>query len=388
MLPRLLQFARVCQALLWLLLLGLSPGALADSEADYRERLEQVQRNITQLQRELQRARSDRSELENALSESEQRIGELLKEIEATERDLRQQVEQLQELREERQQLNDARDHQRQQMGAEMRAAYQLGQQSQLALLLNQESPERVSRLLRYHDYFLADRRARISRFLATLDRLDQLEPEIAAATAALEDNRTRLQDRHRQLSQRQEERRQTLARLNASIADADRELAKQTADRQQLQSLLDEIGRTMAGAQLPGDDRPFGSLRGQLPWPTQGRVQHHFGSARAGGQMQWNGMYIRTDQGQTVVAVHRGRVVFSDYFRSHGLLVIVDHGDGYMSLYAHNQTLLKEPGEWVSAGEPIAHAGNTGGREQAGLYFEIRHQGTPTNPANWLGRA
>ncbi len=370
------------------LLLACCPLALAGDQADYQERLQQVQRNIAQLQRELQQARSSRSELENALTLSEERIAELQAEIEATERRLRQQAEELQQLREERQRLNDARDQQRLRMGDEMRAAYLLGQQSHLALLLNQESPERVSRLLRYHDYILADRRARIDSYLTTLNRLEHLETEIATATTTLEREQSRLQTSHRQLSQRQDERQQALARLNAEITEGDQQLAKFTADREQLQSLLDEIDRTMASAPLPGDDRPFASLRGQLPWPARGQLQHRFGSARAGGQMQWNGWYIRAEAGDTVRAVHRGRVIFSDYFRSHGLLIILDHGDGYMSLYAHNQALLKEAGEWVSAGEAIARIGNTGGQEQAGLYFEIRHKGTPANPATWLARA
>lgn len=370
-----------------LVCLLLAAPAIGDERAEYQQRLEQVERNIGQLQEQLGQARTERSELEDQLATAEARVAKLTKDIATTERALAQQQQRLKDLREEREALSRARDEQREHMAREMRAAYQLGQQSQLALLLNQESPERVARLLKYHDYFLADRNEKITEYLATLKRLDELEPAIAATVERLEDTRQSLASQHTKLEQRQGERQQALARLNRDIHEKGDELEQLDENRERLQALLEEIDTTMGGAPLPEDDEPIATREGALPWPTEGRVAHAFGSARAGGQMQWHGVMIHAPKGQTVSAVHRGRVVFADYFRSHGLLVILDHGNGYMSLYAHNQSLLKEPGEWVNAGEPIARVGNSGGQEETGLYFEIREQGRPRDPARWLNR-
>lgn len=134
--------------------------------------------------------------------------------------------------------------------------------------------------------------------------------------------------------------------------------------------------------------NRPFKELKGKLPWPTQGKIIKQFGSARATNKVRWQGLMIASDEGAPVHAVHHGRVVFADYLRGHGLLLIIDHGDSFLSLYAHNQMLYKEIGDWVSAGEEIATVGQSGGQDQAGLYFELRHQGKPTNPNSWLKKS
>lgn len=379
---------RPARYLLLCLGLALFTPALADDAADYEARLKELQNNIQQLQRELKSAQGTRDELREQLEESESEIGELLNNIERIEKQLEEQEDNLQGLRQERSELQSARQAQQQEVSHQVQAAYQLGRQSQMKLLLNQEEPERVSRILRYYDYLLEARNDKIQTYLATLQRLDQIEPEIAAETRALERNRSALSERHERLNQSQQERRQTLAAINNRITSADQELTQMQSDRERLEKLLQEMTSTIANIPLPGDDRPFSSRRGRLPWPTDGQVQHRFGSSQFAEKLQWNGITIRAPTGQAVFAVHHGRVVFSDYFRGHGLLLIVDHGEGYMTLYAHNQTLLKDTGEWVSAGERIASVGNTGGRSTAGLYFEIRHNGRPTDPAAWLARA
>lgn len=376
---------------LWLSLVLLSLGsvpAMADEQAEYEARIQQLQRNIQKLQQELQKAQGSRDELREQLENSESEIGKLLREIDRIERDLKEQDQDLQSLRQEREQLQHSRQEQQEEVARQVRAAYQLGRQSQVKLLLNQESPERVSRLLAYYDYWLEARTEKIERYLETLAELNRVEPQIREQTAELERSRNQLQRRHETLSQHQEERKQTLAALNQRIRSTDRELGELRADQERLQALLDEMASAVAELALPGDGQPFSSRKGRMPWPAKGSLQHSFGSGQLGGQVTRNGIVIRANEGEAVLAVHHGRVVFSDYFRGHGLLLIVDHGEGYMSLYAHNQSLYKETGEWVSAGETIASVGNTGGQAQPGLYFEIRHQGKPTDPAPWLAQA
>ncbi|MEX1033351.1 MAG: peptidoglycan DD-metalloendopeptidase family protein [Cellvibrionaceae bacterium] len=176
------------------------------------------------------------------------------------------------------------------------------------------------------------------------------------------------------------------LARLNESIETKDQELQQLARDRQYIEQLMTEIVATVGHQNTFNSDAPFAELRGKLPWPAEGQIAHSFGSERVAGKMKWDGVLIRASEGEPVKAIHHGRVVFADYLRGHGLLIIVDHGEGYMSLYAHNQTLKKAVGNWVEAGEVIASVGSSGGQRQAGLYFEIRQHGRPTNPGTWCG--
>lgn len=362
--------------------------AQADDQAEYEARMEELQSTIQQLQRELKKTQGSRDDLKEELESSESDIGELLKKIEQIESDLKEQNQDLQSLKQERNELNQSRQAQQQAVSEQVRAAYQLGQQSQIKLLLNQENPQRVSRLLRYYDYWLEARTDKIERYLSTLAELDRIEPRIVQTTAELARNRNQLQEQHERLAERQETRRETLVALNQRIRSADQELNDLQKDRERLQALLDEMVAAVADLELPGGDTPFSQRKGRMPWPAQGGLRHRFGSAQLDGQITRNGIVINAGEGEPVLAVHHGRVVFSDYFRGHGLLLIVDHGEGYMSLYAHNQSLYKETGEWVSAGETVASVGSTGGQVQAGLYFEIRHRGKPTNPMPWLAQA
>ena len=137
----------------------------------------------------------------------------------------------------------------------------------------------------------------------------------------------------------------------------------------------------------LSGDGQPFANRRGKMTLPVKGKLKHTYGSQRIAGKLTWDGIVITAQEGTPVTAVHHGRVIFSDYMRSHGLLLIIDHGDGYMSLYANNQTLSKDLGDWVGSGDVIARLGSTGGQSYPGLYFEIRHQGQPVNPRHWFSK-
>lgn len=360
------------------------------AQADQQQEMKKLQENIQQLQKELKSIQGERSSLQKNLQKSESEIGELLQKIERINRDLKEQDKQLKDLNQEREDLQGALQQQKAGVAEQLASAYQLGQQSQLTLLLNQESPERVSRMLKYHQYFLAAHTAKLDAYLITLQQLDELEPRIAAKNLELIASQKSLQAEHAQLKKRQTERQQALAKVNTTLKNKGEELRQLNEDRQRLQALLQKVTRTLASvpAPLPRGGEKFSTRKGKLPWPTEGKVIHRFGSSRVQGQMQWSGLMISAAEGKAVIAVHHGRVVFADYFRGHGLLLIVDHGEGYLSLYAHNQSLFKGAGDTVKAGDPIARVGNSGGQEDTGLYFEIRHNGKPTDPQGWLARA
>lgn len=370
------------QTLVCCLLLA-APGVFADQQAQ----LKQLQENIKKLQQELKQVQGARAELQQELQKSESEMGELLKKIDRVKREINEQNQQLDQLNNEREQLQDARRQQQDQVAEQIQAVYKTGQQSQIKLLLNQESPEQLTRMLAYHQWILAAHNEKLSGYLHTLQQLDALEPQILAKREQLEASHQQLARQQQQLKQHQNQRQQTLARMSNTLTNKQQELQHLEEDRQRLQALVEEVERALAQAPLPTSGEAFSKRRGKLLWPTQGRLVARFGSPRAGGQMQWNGVLITGNAGQPVLAVHHGRVVFADYFRGHGLLLIIDHGEGYLSLYAHNQSLFKSTGDWVAAGDAIASVGNSGGQEQVGLYFEIRQGGKPIDPAPWLAR-
>ena len=172
------------------------------------------------------------------------------------------------------------------------------------------------------------------------------------------------------------------------TIADTDAKLKSADEDRHHLEKLLQEVVRITGKMQMPASNHPFNKLKGQLPWPTSGKVLHNFGSQRVANKVRWQGVLISAPEGNPVFAVHQGRVVFADYLRGQGLLLIIDHGSGFMSLYAHNQSLFKNLGDWVNAGEQVASVGQSGGQSNSALYFELRYKGEPTDPRPWLKKA
>ena len=182
------------------------------------------------------------------------------------------------------------------------------------------------------------------------------------------------------------DERRALLATLEAGIANASSEIGRLRGEERRLTQLLEQLAELLAG--FPGSsEEPFARLKGQLAWPVQGKIAGDYGKLRGGGPMRWTGVLLEAAQGTAVRAIYHGRVAFADWLPGLGLLMIVDHGEGYMSLYGHNEALLKEPGDWVEPGETLAQVGDTGGQARPSLYFEIRRNGAPVNPHQWMAQ-
>ena len=268
-----------------------------------------------------------------------------------------------------------------------MRAAFVIGRQGFLKLLLDQRDPGAVSRNLRYYDYFNRARARRIHAVTKELDRIDTLRASIAHQMDALH----RLQARQRQekgsLQDQQRARGEVLAKVNARIKTRSQRLARMVDNEHRLETLLQRLRQALSDIPDTAGNLPFRRLKGRLQWPSKGTIENRFGDSRRLGNLKWHGVLIDAGMGADVHAVYHGRVAFADWLRGFGLLIIIDHGDGYMSLYGHNQSLYKEVGDWVETGEVIASVGNSGGRNHPGLYFEIRHNGVPTNPVLWCRR-
>lgn len=364
-----------------ILLLLSAPSAQADS--DQQARLKEIKQRIESLQEELGEVRSRRDQLLKDLEDNEKDISELHKRIDQIKSDMRSRGEKLQELKREQRELQESQRSMQRRVEQEVAAAYRLGRQEQVKLLLNQQDPQNIARQLHYHQYFLRERNRIIDDYLSTLSSLQTVSTNIERERDTLDAERQQLQQRKQQLVGARRSRQATLDELAAQLADKSGELRQLKSDRSRLQKLVDEVGRAIASLVSPQNQQPFAKQRGRMQWPVEGRRANAYGRRRANG-VTWKGVTIRADAGTPVRAIHRGRVVFSDYLRGQGMLMILDHGDGYMSLYAHNQSLTRSLGEWVERGDTVARVGNTGGLNRSGVYFEIRHRGQPQDPTIW----
>jgi len=373
--------------LLWLGL-GAAPlmqASRAGTQEQKAAELQRLRERMGALRQRLSEARSTRSGLEEQLRTTEVRSGRLAAELRDIERSLDAKAKRLTELRTEKRRVIQGLTSQRTALAAQVRATYMMGRQDYLKILLNQEDPATLGRALTYHGYFSKARAARIHALQQRLERLAHLEDAIRLETNALTQLQERKSERRKELQAEHDNRQEVLARLRQEITQGGRELQRLSENEKQLQRLLDAL-RDMF-ADIPGSldqHTPFASLKGKLPWPVRGPLRFSFGEPRSHGTLKWQGVLISAAPGDTVRAVYHGRVAFADWLRGQGLLLIIEHGDGFMSLYGHNQSLLKETGDWVDPGDPIAIAGDTGGPGEPGLYFAIRRKGVPLNPSAW----
>jgi septal ring factor EnvC (AmiA/AmiB activator) len=279
-------------------------------------------------------------------------------------------------------------DGERSALAGELRAAYVNGKEEQLKLLLNQEDPASFGRMLAYYGYFGRARADRIQGIKDQLEHLALLREKIAAETARLQDLETRQQNELAALQSAQDNRARAVSAIDQQIKSRGGELERLKSQSRSLEKLVADLRKALE-AEPPrpaARQAPFEPLKGKLPWPVQsGRVLARFGQPRAGGSLKWQGMLIGTDRGARVRAPYAGRVVYGDWLPGMGLMIVIDHGGGYMSLYGHNEELFRKVGETVAAGDVIGSVGDSGGHNEPALYFEVRRGTTPVDPENWL---
>lgn len=373
-----------------ILVLALVPGpgggaAAQPDKAAAESALARVRAVIRTLEQELRSARADRTQASRALEEHERAIAAIAAEqrrLDATAHALDAQLARLGETRRE---LEASASLEREALGQHLRVAYALGREDRLKLLLQRRDPAAISRLLRYHAYFTRERRERIAALETTMARLRGTEQAMAAESRRLAAVREQQAARREALSAERARRAEAIAALDAEMSDRRLRLESLQRDRARLTALVKKLREALSDITPELEPpRSFEALRGRLPWPVSGRITRRFGTPRQDADLAWQGVVLEARQGQQVRAVAHGRVVFADWLRGFGQLVILDHGGGYMSLYGHNESLLREPGEWVNPGDALATVGDSGGHARSGLYFEIRHDGRPQDPARW----
>jgi len=267
-----------------------------------------------------------------------------------------------------------------------LRAAYMSGESQYLKLLLNGEDLSEGSRMLNYARHLSEYQLQKIEQYQQTLDQLATVETNRASTLSELENRLEDLEREQRALALLQNERSEAVSALEASISNRSSELEQLQLDRAQLENLLQEIARAMEGIRSFDDVPSFTAQRGELNLPVTGPILSRYGDSYGGGSLSRQGIIIGSEPGTVVSAIHAGQVVFANWLRGSGLLVVIDHGEGFISLYGGNEALAVTAGDWVDAGEVIATSGS-GVSNQAGVYFEIRRNSQPVNPSDWLSR-
>ncbi len=369
--------------LLLALALPFQPALASDNVSP--QKLEALKKRIHAINHWLDQAQASRSSLENSVRDLEKKIGELNSQLHQLQQKAQGLRDRLNQLDQKQAAIKARLESRRKSLEAQLRAAWMQGSSPAIKVLLNQENPQRLARTMTYYRYLSQDNIKSLEHYNDLLARLDANRKQVTQTRAQLADTRSQLADRRDQLAQKQSQRKVALGKLVAKIQDRKQELKHLKANRDRLEKLLNQVQDAVANLPMPGKNKPFHKLRGRLPWPLKGKVIGHFGAPLAGGKLRRTGIVIKTADKTPVRAVDYGRVVFANWLRGFGLLIIVDHGHGYMSLYGHNSSLLKAPGDWVSAGDTIALAGNSGQSGAPDLYFAIRHNGKPENPLRWL---
>jgi septal ring factor EnvC (AmiA/AmiB activator) len=378
------------RALLLLTLPAMFSVAVAENvnpdRVEAESRLTEVITEIGRLKNSLEESRGEHRSEQARLKQLDLALQEATRKFRALEDQRRSHEAQLAELEQQREDYLDSLDQRMGQLGEQLRSAYRTGRQSRLKLVLNQDDPQQIERMLAYYDYFNLAQVERIAGLRDALETLDRMQSEIDAELsriAAVQEEQQAILD---ELTKQRENRTALLADLAGRIDTEEARLEELERNRRDLEALIERLADALAD--IPAD---LGShlgvpkQKGRLPMPVSGPVKHAFGQARGGG-LRWQGWLIGADPGAEVKSVAYGRVAFADWLRGYGLLIIVDHGEDFMSLYGHNESLLHEAGDWIEPGEVISTVGSNPGNGQ-GLYFELRRRGKALDPAAWLKR-
>jgi murein hydrolase activator len=359
-------------------------GAHADA-SQARAQLQALRDQISRIARQVSRGQAERDRLTRQLRATEESVGKARAALDGLRQQRQAGATQRAQLETQKRQLESDLADNRSVLAGQLRAAYLIGGQEPLKLLLNQGDPAQAGRMFAYYSYFGRARALKIQAIEGDLQRLGQLDGQLQAQDAKLAGLQQAQQAQVAALQQARSQRMQVLASISAQTQNRTARLARLRRQRSDLESLLAQLRR--AAASLPPEDlghSPFAQRRGRLPRPVAGTIIEGYGQVRAGG-LKWQGDLFATQRDAPVRAVSEGRVVYADWLAGLGLLIIIDHGGGYMSLYGHNDRLYESVGQRVAAGQIIAQAGDSGGSARPELYFEIRREGEPLDPRLWL---
>ncbi len=369
--------------------LGFPCAVVAEQELDKAQaesRLDRVTQAIGKLREQLEESRSDHRKEQGQLREVDLAIQQADLDFRALEQQRIEHLLELDVLKRQREDYLTSLDERMAQLSEQVRSSYRMSSQSRIKLVLNQDDPVRLGRMLAYYDYLNRAQVEKISGLREALTTLDGMQQSIDRELLRVENVQNEQRAVLNELNQQRRERNALLVQLSSQINNEESRLQELEQNRRDLEALLERLSDVLAD--IPADLGSRVSIakqKGRLPLPVKGPVRHAYGQRRAGG-LHWQGWLIGAETGTEVNAVAYGRVAFADWLRGYGLLMIIDHGQGYLSLYANNESLLREAGAWVEPGEIISVVGSNPGSDQ-GLYFELRKNGKAVDPAAWLKR-
>ena len=356
------------------------------TKAEAESRLKQLKTEISSLRKELERSRTTLSDEQKALKAADLDIQSSSLKLRQLESTRQVHEDELSVLHTERRNYLASLEKRRDILAAQIMAAYRLGRESRLKLVLNQDSPALLSRTLAYYDYFSRSQSAQINELRQVLKTLDQMQEKISVELSAIDVVQKNQQAVLDEMTDQRNQRKAVIESLSGQIDTEETRLTELQRDRHDLEELLEKLSNVLADIPADlGQRHGLDKLKGKMLIPVKGRVKHAYGQPRTAG-LHWQGWLISASIGSEVKSIAHGRVAYSDWLRGYGLLLIIDHGDGFMSLYANNESLLREVGDWVETGSDISTVGSSP-LNGNGLYFEIRKDGKAMDPAVWLKR-
>jgi len=363
----------------------MAPQSPADDKALKERELKALLQKIDKLKQAIDVKEDSKSQYIKQLKAIEGNIGQVNRKIRTIDEKITRRKAELAELRQTRLQHQRSLSRENDYLAEQIYAAFTLGREEKVKLLFSQQAPAELQRNLVYYEYFSNARVALIGRVQTSIDKIIETEAEIRKAQAELQLDQQALTAQKKQLDQELDKRKTIVASLDSQLKKQGGSLSRLQDEALQLQNLINSIQEIFDEApEVDVSREAFAKLRGKLPWPVKGKVKRLFGREKPSSNLRWQGVIIEAKSGSHVMAVSHGRVAFADWLRGLGNLIIIDHGNSYLSLYGHNESLFKSAGEWVEAGEIIGSVGSSGGQNNPGLYFEIRKKGKPQNPTRW----
>ena len=352
--------------------------------SETNEQLSQLKEQIDAIQARLDASEKERDTLQRDLRDIDLQIGDSDVKAEALDRQQRALEDRLQVLEQEGRSMQADQAAREALIEQSIQHMWAMQQGGGLRVWLGDQKPEEVARNISYLQLLIDDQRELISRYQQGLEDIERNVQRVAETQTQLTVQMSAQNDVRETLASQRAARQQTLQAINAQVRTDAQALATLQADQQRLNELLNELANVPA-APIPAA-QPFADLKGALPMPVTGTPSNRFGGRR-NADIRWRGWLIPAEEGESIRAVHAGQVIYADWLRGQGLLIVIDHDDGWLTLYAQNHSLMRQVGDRVAAGDVIARAGASGGHDVTGLYFEVRHQGQPVDPAQWIRR-
>ena len=359
--------------------------SMADEKSAKEKQLKTLLRKIDKLKQDIDGKEDSKSRYIKELKSIERKVGEVNQKIRATKKKITGKKSELAALRETRLKHQRKLSQENDYLAEQVYAAFTLGQQERVKLLLSQQDPQALQRNLVYYQYFSNARVDLINKVQRNIDKVTETTQLIQQAKLDLEKGQKALSTQKKELRKDLGKRKTIIGSLDKQLKEQGGSLSRLEDEAKQLQNLIKSIEEIFIDApESEISHMAFAELKGKLAWPVKGKVRKLFGRNKPLSKLRWQGVVIEAPNGRQVKAVSHGRIAFADWLRGLGNLIIIDHGNSYLSLYGHNESLFKSAGEWVEPGDIISTIGSSGGQKKPALYFEIRKKGRPQNPTGW----